>query len=564
MRAAHSIALLALSGCAFAPNLAAYENRCITDNDCRGGLVCFADGCGDPGTGIVVEVTGDNTGLHPQDFAIPQGATATMNLDLRGPLTLSGKLEKQSDDNTGLLEYTDGVTITAKGKSDLIPGIVRSYSLVLPRAEQAAYQMFIGAGTYTVTARAADLAIPYERTTVTVAPGTIAGASFTFPAPKNSLPLTGRLVKTKMPTMTFQSGMQIQAFDSVGGTAYSQAVPVSAMGDFQLYVDSEAQVLTSLTLVASPREGNVLVPTKTFVLTPVPQGPTSLGDLELGDFGAALVGVKGTLVSSEGKPLANALVNLGGRVNGDGTFQTPKVVTDAAGVFTVDVLASAPGGSFTLTAVPPSGSPAGILTTQVRATLVSGKPTLLVGGQPKDTFTCPDRLKVSGTVLRPNGGPAKEVLIEATPVEAIDQQPLPDEVTRTATNVDGQFELFLDPARYRFDYIPTAQGSERLPRKSRYVRIEPEITPDAGVSKTAPAGTFSLSEGRTIAGAVTVRPNTIDTTDGGFGTPGVPVPNALVRFYRVTAVEGVDSALLIGESFSDDRGNYSVVLPAAR
>ncbi len=559
MRAIAAIALLA--SCA-APNAKfVSEPACITDLDCgQNGLVCFPDGCGDPGTGIVIEVTGNSPGLYAQDFAVPNGAAPTMNLDVRAPLTLSGRLQKRSDDGMFLLEYTEGVTISATGQSDLIPGVSRSYSLVLPRADQAAYQMYVGAGTYTVTARASERAVPFQRLKVTVAPGSVAGASFVFPSPANSLALTGRLVKTTKPTLTVQEGMEIQAFDTAGGLPLSQPSQVGMGGDFTLYVDSESLLLTSLTLVATPTDSARLAPTKAFVVAPVPRAGISLGDLELGDFGVGLVGTKGTIVDSAGSPVVGALVSFEGKVGGGGSFKSRKVTTDASGSFSADLLGSAGDGAYSMTVIPPPGSSAGILTTVVRAALVDGKPVLLAGSQPKITFTCPERLRVTGEVLGPNGEPAIGVRVDAAPIEAINQLPLPGDVATTTTRADGHFELLLDPARYRLDYIPPG----RLPRKSRVVRVEPEVTFDAGVARIAAVGSFRLSEGRTVAGTVTVRPNTVDVSDGGVAGGGTPVPNALVRFYRVTTVEGLDSSLLIGESFTDDRGNYSVVLPAAR
>ena len=550
-------AILLLAGCSGLEPVSA--QKCVTDVECGGRLVCFPDGCGDPGSGIVVEVTGDNASLHPQDFVI-DGASPTENLDLRGPLLLTGSLQKNAEDNSGPAPFTDGITITASGESAKIPGQFRTYTLVLPRAEQGGYQMPIGAGNFVVTARPHEKAIPMRRETVTVAAGANAGVSFLLPAIKHGLALTGQLVKVSKPTMVEVAGMTIQAFDAAGGAPLSQAFDVNAGGQFQIYLDDSASFLSSITLVAMPSSNTALVPTKSFVISPVPARETSLGTLELGDFGEALLQVKGRLVGSDGGAVAGAVVSLEGKVAGDGTFKSRKVVTDVNGYFVIDLLANAPELPFTMTAIPPQGSPAGAMTHQVRVGLQMGKPVLMVGDQPSETFTCPDRLLVSGRVIGPEGGAALAVQVEATPIEAIDGRPLPSESSRATTDHEGSFELLLDTAKYRFDYIP----SEKLPRKSRVVRVEQTVSADAGeVLQSANVGTFSLSEGRTVTGVVTVRPNSLDPTDGGvlYVAPGTPVQNALVRFYRVTQVEGVDSSLLIGEAYTDPRGNYSVVLP---
>ena len=118
----------------------------------------------------------------------------------------------------------------------------------------------------------------------------------------------------------------------------------------------------------------------------------------------------------------------------------------------------------------------------------------------------------------------------------------------------------LDPARYRFDYVPAVQ----LPRKSRTIRIEHALDVDAGNLRTGlDVGNFQLSLGRPVGGNVTVRQNTVDLPDGGTSNVGfgAPAPNAVIRFYRVTSVEGESSSVLIGEGITDNNGRYSVILP---
>jgi hypothetical protein len=61
-----------------------------------------------------------------------------------------------------------------------------------------------------------------------------------------------------------------------------------------------------------------------------------------------------------------------------------------------------------------------------------------------------------------------------------------------------------------------------------------------------------LAEGRTVTGRVT---GTIAQR------PGVPVPYSTLRFFRVTAVEGKASAILLGATVADADGRYTVVLP---
>src|SRR5206468_1981354 len=67
---------------------------CQIDSDCGAGRVCFPDGCGDPGGGLVIEVTGNpGQGFLPQDFAIDDaGVTSSMSFELTGPLTIVGSV----------------------------------------------------------------------------------------------------------------------------------------------------------------------------------------------------------------------------------------------------------------------------------------------------------------------------------------------------------------------------------------------------------------------------------------------------------------------------------------
>ncbi len=552
--------LVLLSGCA-PMSLAGLQPACVTDFQCEEGQVCFPDGCGDPGQNIVVEITGNGTGLHAQDFKVDGSARATMNFDVRGPLVLTGRLERNAEGSGGLMPYTDGVVFNAHGKSDLLPGIFRTYSLVLPRADQAVYNMYLGAGTYTVIARPSDGAIPSERKVVSAKGGKLIGQPFEFKAFDQTLVLTGTLYKRLLPSPTFQTGMSIQAFESAGGQALSQLAQVQSNGSFELYIHPDAAALSSITLVATPRDNTVLVPTKNFIISPVPHTQETLKPLELGDFGSELPMVGARLVSSFGVGVPNATVTLEGAVNGGGSFRSRTVLTDSTGLFLVDLLPSAIGATFTLTAIPPPESSSGILQTQVRAGLDSmGKPALLAaaGTEPRTELACPDRVPLLGTVLFPDGLPASSVKVDATAIEPLEGRPVPTSIATTFTDANGVFRLMLDPARYRIDYVP---GGLQLPRKSRVLKIEQPLESDAGIRSEE----FYLSVGRTVSGLVTVQMNTEDLPDGGCRGcgAGTPTPNALVRFYRVTSVEGMESSLLVGEGYTDERGVYSIALPAA-
>jgi len=560
VRALAAISALSLSACALSARTSFQGPTCVVDAECGSGEVCFPDGCGDPGQNIVVEVTGNSTGLHAQDFKLAGPLRASESFDLRGPLILTGRLEKQAEGSGGVLDYTDGVSFSAVGKSDLLPGINRVYSLTLPRADQSLYSMFLGSGTFNVTARPADAAIPSERKMITARAGKLLGQPFEFKALDQRLVLTGTLVKTLGPPAKYLTGMSLQVFESAGGSPLSQPAVVQSNGSFDLYIHPDAAALSSITIVATPIDNTALVPSKNFVLSPVPSSQDMLPPFELGDFGDPLPMVSGKILSAQATPVAEATVTLEGSVGGGGSFRSRSVTTDMNGVFQVDMLPSAPGTAYTLTVIPPPLSSSGILQTQVRAGLdKNGMPTLMspTGPDKRAEFTCPDRVPFGGTVYYPDGMPARGVKIEAVAVGALDMRPVPSSIATTFTDDFGTYQLLLDPARYRLDYLP---GEFQLPRKSRFLRVEQPTEPDAGVRRDA----YYLSIGRTVSGVVTVRPNMEDLPDGGV-IPGVgtPAPNALVRFYRVTQIEGTDTSLLVGEGYTDERGSYSVSLPAS-
>ncbi|MBK7863271.1 MAG: carboxypeptidase regulatory-like domain-containing protein [Archangiaceae bacterium] len=572
MRAAIlSLVAVALGGCAADGHVGFRPPDCVLDSDCPGAQVCFQDGCGDPGSNLYIEVTGDNTSLHPQDFDVSAmgGASAVMNLSLRGPLTLSGRLQRNAPELGGPVDYNGGVTITANGQSDLIQGLFRHFStVVLP--DTSAYQMFIGAGSYSVTARANDVSVPYQTTQINSGPGRLSGASFTFKSVNDVITVNGRLVKTSKPVLVTQPGMSIQAFETVNGTPLSQISLVSSSGDFTLHLDPAAAFSSSIALVASPRDSTLLVPSKTFVVSPVPVSQSTLGVLELGEFGDKLPALTGTLLGSDGRPIASATVKFEGKVNGDGVFKSRTVVTDEHGVFSVDLLPSERDEQYLMTAVPPAGNASGIMEIKVSAGLYEQLPSLLSGSPlaPKTEFTCPPRLQITGRVTQPNGQAAFGVRVTATALASLEDPtsgPLPIEPISATTDFDGQYHLSLDPARYQLDYAP-ADGL--LPRKSRIVRVSGDFF-DAG--SALELGEVVLSAARTVSGTVSVRPNTLDVVnlpDGGVdldaGQPystGAPVANAVVRFYRVSSVEGLASALLVGEAVCDEKGYYSVAVP---
>lgn len=553
---------LGAPGCSGGPP---QQRECQEDSQCASGEICFPDGCGDPGTNLVVEVTANTrSGQHEQDFAIADGSLRpTYDVELLPPMSITGQVDRSTtaDGNPDWnVLYSEPFTIRATGESVIIPGVSRTFEQSYPRPERGAFSMPVGAGRYTVTAIAADATIPpMVRTAVKVDNGVNSQLYFAFPSIDGTLDITGRLIQSIEPGVPpveiplDQAAMELEAIDPATRRPISQrtytatGITGSSRGDFVLTVDPAAKLLPSFQIIARPRDSAAIVPTKTFTLTkPYPVGTTVL---QVGDFGTVLTGLTGQVVDGEGAPVGYASVFLEGKVSGGGTFKSRTVLTNALGEFSVDVLPSADDGAYTITVLPLSRSSAGVLTATTRAVPKPGYKPVLEPAR----FTCPDRLKVTGTLLRPDGkGEAAAVEVIATPIKAADGRPLPLEPFSGVTDENGRFTFHLDPAVYRFDFQP----GEEVPRMSRYIPVRNPEGPDAsGVSGTIELGELSLSKGRKVTGKITAR-----LSSNSAETP-VAASNATVRVFRLATIDGKPGAVLLGEAVADAFGNYGVVLP---
>jgi len=538
---------------------------CTSDLECGASKICFPEGCGDPGGGLVVEIQGNSrTGQLAQDFAISDaGVAAKINFDLLPPSTLKGEFQRLS---TPLAFYGETVSLKVKGESLLIPGVVRSYQATFVKPERGAFKLPVGAGRYVVTAETADLSIPPDMAEVSIGSGVETSLSFGFPSVEDTIVLSGRLLKridtgSSVPDIPItQAAMDVQAFNPISKRPLSQRAHVSSgtpesKGDFTLFIAPEAYALPSFIVVASPREPGSLVPSKTFTITQ-PIDPNLR--LQLGDFGDPLPQMLGLLQTTGGVAVVGASVYLEGPVNGGGEFRSDVVTTNAKGEFRVNLLPSSSDGAYLLTALPPSPSAAGVVQRQVKAISKVGQPAYLqvVGAPDPDVVTCPDKITVIGSLQRPGGtDPAIGATVIARAVEQLKElgnQPLPMGDTEVVTDENGRFTLELDPGIYQVDFIP---GGD-LPRTTRLITVRAETAagPDGGApSRTVDLKQTELRNGRQVTGTITA-PNLN-------GDPGFAV-NATVRYFRVSPVGGSRTSLLLGEAVTDSMGNYSVTLPA--
>jgi len=554
--------LLVLAGCAASgPGVPV---ACTSDAECGSGQLCFAEGCGDPGRGIVVEVGGDPVGgLYARDVPIADGTLGKdRDFELGGPLIVTGEFQREKTgdiDPTNRTFYREPVVVRALGQSELIPGISRVFEQRFERPERGRFTMNVGAGKFRLTAWPMDPSVPPASVEdVSVEPGMNSpDVIFAFPSVEGAVTLSGRLIKridaTQVPHVEIalaQTSMDLQAFDPTTREPLSQRFPVasasgSTQGDFTITLGPRAKELPAVLLVASPREASAWAPTKSFLVeAPFPNAVT----LELGDFGDPVTLV-GQAFEPSGNPLANAQVMVEGVVAGGGTYRSRVVLTDAAGTWQLNTLPNAPGESLSVYVIPPPMSEAAVTRTPVKVEAL--EPDQL-GRLLAPEIKAQPRLTVSGQVLTPEGEPARNVGVRALEsvanVASGPTRPFPLDPVEVVTDESGAFTLKLDPAAWRLEFV-----SADLPLASRLVTVRSEVDAQGEYVKDFSLPVVTLAKGRSVSG----------TVRGTVGlTAGAPVPYSTLRFYRVTAVEGRASAILLGSTVADDKGRYSVVLPS--
>jgi hypothetical protein len=528
--------------------------KCLTDNDCPSGTICFVDGCGDPTRDLAVEVTGGSTtGLFPQDFEVKELGTA-QDFYLPGPITIGGSFQRERTANVDPTQrsiYTEEVLVRATGESTLLPGITRTFQARFSQTDRGTFSMGVGQGRYTVTAFPTNREVP-PATFSNVVANLDAGVAlnFAFPSVEGAVTLSGRLIQRRVPgpppteLYITQAAMDLQAVNPATQEPLSQRIETStgrvgAKGDFILVMSPLARTLPAIEVIASARELGALVPTQRFTL--MPPFPATI-TLELGEFGEAIPNVKGTVFSVEGTPLTGATVIFEGRVTGGGTFRSRPAQTGPDGTYSVDLLPN--DSPYTLTIIPAPGARSAVTQSQVRVMSSPGMPPTLSPSSAR----CGERIAVRGTVLLPDGTPAAMMQVRAIETAKSAARPAPLEDVEVLTDTTGTYDVRLDPGEWRLEFLPAVD----LPRTSRLVTVTAVAASDGGTLERQVLAPITLPRGRRITGTVT----------SNIGNRGpTPLSNAQVRFFRVTRIDGKPTSVLLGTGVTNGVGLYTVILP---
>ena len=494
---------------------------CSTNDQCASS-VCFLGECRSTSAALSIvhaEVrSGDSRYGTLQSSAIDLRKTALADFTLQPLLTISGRVMQQADPpGSGNLPVTNATVLF----TDLAPAIpdrivsISAQSDTNP-ATAGAYAVRLPASTYDVLVAPSSDPVSHPDGPVAVSNSSLdlllpAKASLTHVQGTLQINGTGRL-----------SGAQVSAVDSAGT---SIAVPqVSAAdGSFALDLPPGSPAFSLQVGPANGPSANDPLPSfnaKPFAANHAPL----LGIVDLGPLPAAVT-LTGRVIDARGVPIAGARVLL---LSGPGSFVLSRQTTTLTdGSFSVLLRP----GTYLIEAAP-DADPSLPAVSDVISLPISGPLDL---GTP---IVCPDKIGVSGIVLRPDGRPAAAGFrIEAI---RLSDQLLTSRGTRTtATDATGAFALVLDRGRYRIEITPTTESA--LPRTILTVDV-----PATAAPVTLPS--LQISPPHELLGTVRAA-----------GNPPVAMPGATIDFYAVDSTGR--KSVLIGSAVADSSGQYRAVLP---
>ncbi len=439
--------------------------------------------------------------------------------------------------------YNGAVTLSARGVSEWIPGVTRSYTHEFPQRDDGAYSARLGEGVYTIVATPADQNLPPVSVTGVVirAAAPAAAIEIRFASAEVAKVVTGQVYKVLSPPSFFTSpgsDMDIQAYKKGEGTALSQRVAVSSGSagstGFYALTLNPAEAVDGFELRVLPRRAGGSVPAKSIAVAPIALsgdvGTPVIIDLELGDVGE-LLPLVGTIRDKSGNPVSGAQIALTGTSINGGTFRSLVVATDADGSFIVNTLS----GEMTLAVSTPENALAG--STEFSIRIPQGVRTFDTGA-----LTCKSRTTVRGVVRTSSGSVVAKAAIRAVPIAYPNARgSLGSSAALTSTSSAGTFSLLLDDARWRLGaYPPVAFGASNAFQ---------EVTIDAAAMESIVAlpDPLVILPASVLSGQLTVKS----------GSAFLPLAFATVNCYRVSNGE----AFLVGSASSDSSGRYSVLVP---
>lgn len=513
---------------------------CSTDSDCSGEAICFPDGCGDPGRGLIMQVT--QLGVA-QEFRVDELHSSTYDQELSRPAILTGQAV-QATSSGPPVPFTGKITFKGSGSALYLPGIGRRIEApTQPSSGQ--YSVGISTGQYSTLTANAETGVPPVPVgggSWKVEPGSQTHLDVVFPPTSALVRITGTLLLSAA-AGPLTTPMQVQVLELNSHRPLSQLALVDQLGGFSLLAPPLPSGGTTVEILATPKEGTVpsgaIVPNRIFTGIDIAVPLTSLV-LQMGDFGSAVT-VTGNVLDADGTPVGGARVHTERQVQGARNYTSDPTFTGPDGSFSVRSLPSFPGEPITLWVVPPPSSAAGTLELVIEVPLQGGS----VG-----SLRCPKRVPVVGRVFRPTGeeAPASGVTVRAEPVAGVEGRKPPNSPVLTTTDLDGNFRLLVDPAEYRLDFLPP----DTLPRVSRRVTVTPPLPgTDPLPVQVAP---FTLWYGRTLSGTIT-----------GFASPAATGPTPLagtsVELFRVVWEGDKQVSYSLAKVATDSNGQYRVVIP---
>jgi hypothetical protein len=493
---------------------------CSTSDQCQSS-VCFLGECRATSSALALvhaEVrTGDSRYGTLQSSAIDPRKTAVADFTLQPLLTISGRVMQRADPPaTGATPVADA-TVVFTDRAPAIPDRIVSISAQSDSnpASTGTYTVRLPASTYDVLVAPSSEPVAHPDGPVAVSSSSL---DLVLPAKASLMHLRGTLQINGTGRL---SGAQVSAVDATGT---SIAVPQisAADGTFALDLPPGPPAFSLQVGPASTPSANDPVPS--FNSKGFAAGQADLGIVDLGTLPATAT-LTGKVVDARGAAIASARVFL--LSTGAPSYLLSRQTTTLSdGTFSVVVRV----GTYLVEAAP-DVDPSQPAVSDPITLPISGSLDL---GTP---IVCPDKVRVSGTVVRSDGrAAAAGFRVDATRVA----DPLvTGRGTRTAaTDATGAFSLVLDSGQYKVEIIPTVESAQ--PRTILAVDVPATAAP-------APLPLLHISPPHELFGTVRA------------GNPPVAIPGATIDFYAIDSTGR--KSVLIGNAVADSSGQYRAVLP---